>query len=314
MSLLALIAAHAAETEPPAPSLPVPPYNPTAPLTIPTYDGSGQATHPDVVDAGPSGWNGYRYWMAMTPYPAANDDYENPSILASNDKTTWIVPTGLTNPVDPFPGGAYYNSDTDLALDPDTGRMWLWWRTTYSTEDCRIYSMWSTNGTTWQGKAEAFRGHVEAVLSPTVVRVGPSDWRMWCIGYNGQVSTVRTATSPGGPWSAPAPIALNGITEGIPWHVDVVRDPTSGQFHMLLNVRGLWGYVALTSTDGLTWTAKNGGGRFMAGSNWDQWPYRATMSLDDTGTVYDMWYGGTMSDLSQWWIGYTRVPRSLWTP
>jgi hypothetical protein len=43
--------------------------NASAPLTIPTYDASGQAIHPDVIDFGSGNtWNGYRYWMAMTPY------------------------------------------------------------------------------------------------------------------------------------------------------------------------------------------------------------------------------------------------------
>jgi len=50
----------------------------------PTYDGSGQVVNPDVVYF-PSGWHGYKYWLAMTPYPNSNDDYENPSILVSND-------------------------------------------------------------------------------------------------------------------------------------------------------------------------------------------------------------------------------------
>ena len=34
---------------------------------IPTYDGSRQATHPDIAYF-PDGWHGYKYWMAMTPY------------------------------------------------------------------------------------------------------------------------------------------------------------------------------------------------------------------------------------------------------
>ena len=50
-----------------------------SPLTIPTFDGSGQAVHPSVIDLvqmhGVTSWAGYRYWMLMTPYPYADDTY-----------------------------------------------------------------------------------------------------------------------------------------------------------------------------------------------------------------------------------------------
>src|SRR5690625_4256142 len=61
-----------------------------APLPIPinTYDGSGQATHPDVLYF-ENGWGGYKYWMAYTPYPFSDDSLENTSITYSNDGVNW---------------------------------------------------------------------------------------------------------------------------------------------------------------------------------------------------------------------------------
>lgn len=47
----------------------------------------------------PEPWNGYRYWMAYTPYPYANGSEENPSICASNDMLYWETPEGLANPI-----------------------------------------------------------------------------------------------------------------------------------------------------------------------------------------------------------------------
>src|ERR1043165_3155793 len=41
------------------------------PISVPTYDGSGQAVHPDVV-AFDSDWNGAKYWLTMTPYPQSD--------------------------------------------------------------------------------------------------------------------------------------------------------------------------------------------------------------------------------------------------
>ena len=46
--------------------------NARAPLHISTPDGTGHVVHPDVVDAG-APFRGYRYWMAMTPYPFGRD-------------------------------------------------------------------------------------------------------------------------------------------------------------------------------------------------------------------------------------------------
>jgi|GEM_PF-2888962 len=68
-------------------------------LTIPTSDGTGQCVHPSVVYL-PEGFGGYKYWMAMTPYPNLNYETEFPEIVASNDGVTWEVPEGITNPID----------------------------------------------------------------------------------------------------------------------------------------------------------------------------------------------------------------------
>ena len=68
-----------------------------------------------MYDAGQgNAWNGYRYWMAMTPYPNAQNAYENPSIVVSDDGETWIEPPGISNPIVPYPGAGYYNSDPCL--------------------------------------------------------------------------------------------------------------------------------------------------------------------------------------------------------
>lgn len=89
-------------------------------LTIPTYEGSGQLVHPSVVHIpqgfGPTGEK-YIYWMAFTPYPNSDGTKENPSIVASNDGITWVVPTGLTNPIADYPGVPGYYADPSLVYD-----------------------------------------------------------------------------------------------------------------------------------------------------------------------------------------------------
>jgi len=63
------------------------------PLFIPTYDGSGQAVHPDILY-----WKD-QYWMTCTPYPYGVDTYENPCIYTSKDNYNWQVPDGCINPL-----------------------------------------------------------------------------------------------------------------------------------------------------------------------------------------------------------------------
>ena len=48
-------------------------YN-QAPLIIKTPEGSNQPYHPSVIYI-PEGWNGYKYWMAGTPYPLGEEVY-----------------------------------------------------------------------------------------------------------------------------------------------------------------------------------------------------------------------------------------------
>ncbi len=64
--------------------------------------------HPDV-EYFANGFNGYRFWMAFTPYfgiVGSSGDavlYENPTIVASNDGVNWVEPLGIKNPIQPTP-------------------------------------------------------------------------------------------------------------------------------------------------------------------------------------------------------------------
>ncbi len=95
-------------------------------VKIPTYDGSYQLTHPKVLYF-ENGWNGYKYWMSMTPYPFGHDIYENPSIVVSNDGKTWAPPEGLKNPVSGVPSdvalGGHY-SDSQIVMRGNTMELW----------------------------------------------------------------------------------------------------------------------------------------------------------------------------------------------
>ncbi|MGN1450514.1 MAG: hypothetical protein ACI4XQ_00290 [Eubacteriales bacterium] len=113
----------------------VPPVNANAaePLNIKTYDGYNQACHPKVLYF-EDGWNGWEYWMAYTPYPYCDDDYENPCIAVSHDGIEWTEPEGISNPVTGFPPtlseGAHY-SDPHILVNGDVMELWFRWNPSY---------------------------------------------------------------------------------------------------------------------------------------------------------------------------------------
>lgn len=53
---------------------------------IDTYDGSGQAVHPDMA------YLNNQYWLVITPYPYGMEEYENPCIYHGEDLKNLICP------------------------------------------------------------------------------------------------------------------------------------------------------------------------------------------------------------------------------
>lgn len=299
-------------------------YNAAGPIVTPTYDGSGQAIHPDVIDMVQktgAPWHGWRYWMAMTPYPAGNDNKENPSVLVSNDRTTWAVPDGLTNPIDPEPGAPAYNSDTDIEWDADNNRMLVYWRhyTGRSGQANNLTFCYSesTDGTTWTPQADMFSvtypDAAVAQLSPAVVRVGPGDWRMWCVGNSGP-SQMFTAPTGTGPWSEGTNLRFNGVTFDTLidsfWHWGIIE--YDGLYYGLVSTRRpSFDYIyAMTSPDGINWTVKPDAVLTARPGQWDARLYRPTLVIE--GDDVHVWYSANNAGYA-WYTGYTQIPLTEWS-
>lgn len=97
-------------------------------------------THPSMIHI-PSKWNGFEFWMAITPTfgiiasQPRPSDFENPHIFCGNwnsEKTEiiWQEPVGITNPIDVPPPADLslgYWSDTHLMLGDD-GYLYCFYR------------------------------------------------------------------------------------------------------------------------------------------------------------------------------------------
>ncbi len=278
--------------------------NAPAPLVTPTYDGSGQVVHPDVVVV-PGGWNGYEYWMGMTPYPNSNNDYENPSILVSHDNLTWVVPPGLTNPLVPMPPG--HNDDTDLLLVG--GELILYYNETNSNGTTYLTRLSSTDGVNWS-EPQAVIVVPNYIMSPTVI-FDEGVYKMWYVHSPGGCTSpyqdfyLRTSTD-GISWGPEQDATLDHPGRVL-WHLDVQRD---GDRYVMVFISYPDGsncgdtqlYYA-ESADGLVWTAEPSPLLTPVSSHWDSGNiYRASFTIADTWLR--IWYSA-MSTSGQWRVGYT---------
>jgi len=236
---------------------------PVVPLDIPTYDDDPSITHPSVVYV-PTGVGGYTHWMAFTPYP--DGSRENPSVVASNDGVTWVVPTGLTNPItdtsEAISEGYALWSDTHLLYH--NGTLYLYFRGAGASVE-GIYLTTSTDGVTWAAIERVFESATDtATLSPAVVHDG-TQFVMYTV--NAEVANdwerveKRTSSTANG-FSAVGAVTVTAPDRAnyTPWHVDVQYE--NGRYHMLIATdystdQGRLLY--LKSSDGATFTGRTDG-------------------------------------------------------
>lgn len=193
---------------------------------IPTYDGSNQETHPKLLYF-PSGWNGYRYWMSVTPYPATDARFENPCIVVSNDLKKWVVPKGLKNPVTGVPkdvkyGGHY--SDSQLVMNG--GVMELWYRANIGVKKSRMpdyrsdyyYRITSADGIHWS-KPQMMQSSKDSILSLAVIRQ-QNRYQFW---YTDRSHRLMYGESGNGThWTNSCKCEIPLPKGYVPWHQDVV--------------------------------------------------------------------------------------------
>lgn len=236
---------------------------------IPTPDPvstDGELTHPCVVYA-PEKWNGYYYWMAVTPYLNSIDSYEDPCIVVSNDGINWAPPAGLTNPLDDQPGTTIYDSDTHLVFGPNNV-LYLFWRmldisgNSPGAEE-NIFMRTSTDGITWTPKQLIHQTDqtVRRLLSPSI-EYYDGMWHMFAVDIVGTKRVVHT-TSPNlslNSWTTYRDCTVTLPAGRYPWHLFVTRvgDQWVGMLNDSSNAgnSGQEGDLILMTTDvtdGVNW-------------------------------------------------------------
>jgi hypothetical protein len=276
----------------------------------PTYDGSGQGMHPDVVYF-PDGWNGYRYWMAMTPFTCGDFRKENPSILASNDGSSWEVPPGLTNPIISTPSGDGYNADPDIVYNDDTNELWVYFfRCFYNTNLVKLTLMRSSDGIHWSAPEYliTWDPYPYDEGSFAVIKQG-SDWHYWAWSSIAPHKVRYRHSEDGKNWSEGQNVTFSPEPLMFPWHLNVIYVPTKLEYWMLFcDSSGAGGRLVFAkSTDRLNWTPSSAEVLSPSAYGWDNYTlYRATLLYDSTSQLLKVWYSAR-NTLNQWHTGYVET-------
>jgi hypothetical protein len=324
------VAEEVKPSEPPHPSqltISKPFINAVNHLETPTYDRSGQTVHPSVIDFkteyGLESWGGFRYWMALTPFPNFKSAFENPSLLVSKDGLKWNNPPGVKSPLVPKPQGVVnrnYNSDPDLVYDPDHNILVLYWREYNEAAYEKIWVSKISPDYKQSDKVLCFEKTWDAktglVLSPAVWRKSAQEWYMWTTDGN---VTVHLYTSADGlTWSSGQPcIAPWNTWNGgyIPWHISAKPNHAAQKIEFMIAgwpIKGtindcqlLYASAPMSQPKELSMPLPGTLLNPAAGDQWDNgYIYRSSFVLE-TGdsTKFRVWYSAC-SKKKAWHIGY----------
>jgi hypothetical protein len=279
-------------------------------LQLKTYEHSGQVVHPDVTPEGP---DGHLLWMAITPYPGGNSEFENPSIYQSLNGHIWRAPMGVVNPV-ARPQPAAYLSDPDMVFDHTTHKLWLYYREVASGQNI-IHLKRSLTGGQWDSAVTVVAAPNHQIISPAVVRSAPdAPWQMWSVNSQAQGCTARSTTverrtsGDGVHWGNPVTTDLAQPGQVI-WHIDVQWIPARSEYWALYNTYPSGNSCATNalylarSTDGSHWQTYTAP-VVMAGINaaFQDIVYRSTFYTNAAADSVHLWVSGARLDIN---AGYT---------
>lgn len=273
------------------------------PLDIKTFDNSNSPYHPSVFYF-KEGWNGYKYWMAETPFSPSCKPYrdrnECPSIHVSNDGIIWSEIS--KNPIDDLTekevANLDYFSDPHLVFVKD--RLECWYRKSDRHSKTDNHGNVTLNRkTTYDGKNWTEREILvdfktgksplgKMVVSHSVIYTN-SKYHIWYVdrehnitGGDMQREILYSISIDGKDWSVTNRCTLSG-KETNPWHIDV--NFIDGTFWLIC-----YNYTDLTlwsSSNGIDFTyIKTILSPASIGSFYSNGLYRAVLIKDDKYKLY----------------------------
>jgi hypothetical protein len=276
--------------------------NDNTPLGITTYDGSNQLTHPCVLYR-EEGWNGYKYLMAMTPYPNYNNRVENPSMRYSNDGISWVQIQGQPDPIVPEPKIGFH-SDVTIELVDNTLYLFYRWSET-SPENNHLYYRYTTttDGVHWTTPVQT---NLPPSRSNSFIYNG-TGWESWGHTITGKTSVFEHFTSADAITWKKSGVASLDTSKFTPWHSEVKK--YDNEYMLLMSASPAQDLRFFTSDDGLAWNFENNNLPVLHGrpGMWDEQIYKA--SFVEINNTYQVWYAAFRYG-GYSYIGATQYPRN----
>lgn len=306
-------------------------------IPVPSHDGSDQLTHPSIIDFftehNMTDWQGYRYWMAYTPYTNNNDEEEDPNVIASNDGQNWVVPNGLINPLDDAPKAGYpdgYNADTDMVYNPDTNELWVYYRywNAVDTLELRLVKISADMTYTLPQAVITVSPYSQAedlFRSQVIWRENSNKWHMWGQGGDHSVGPWQTGYSfstDGINWSGfqqcfnsagEDPFVSIGYEN---WHPSGKPNFQENKMEFITSAFPLGGvqgrdsvllYAESPLDNPTLMNCPISELLLVTSGGWDDMLYRPTFVRKevDGKNLYEIWYSAKDIETSEWHLGYT---------
>jgi len=318
----------------------LPLQNAEKPLDIPTDDSSRQCVHPSVIDflndyQLPE-WGGYRYWMAMTPYPYTNAKKENPNIVASHNGINWEVPKGIVNPLVRIENDSSNGnlSDPEIIFNEDSNQIWLYYlhRSPEKNVGGIICLIKINTNMSHSAVLELIcfpANDSLTFLSPCIFRESANKWHMWAVRLKNPNHIVYLSSNDGMKWSEQkfcfnheGKNPINQLNYR-PWHISCKPNFKEKRVEFMINcAKGLSEILSPYTTNCLFYAEVEMDNpklikvpihvpilqRPAVNDAWDS-PiiYRSSFSIYDNGRnyFYRIWYSAASYYYGTWNIGYT---------
>lgn len=278
-------------------------------IKLDTYDGSGQVVHPDVVST--MNFAGYKYWMAVTPYPFGVDHFENPSIYKSRDGVNWY--SAGNNPIAfPTQRKKAHLSDPDLIYEEKTKQLRLFYRETKVVNQRvvnSIYTNTSTDGLQWTSPMLILTSNEDSCLSPSAVTYGETVDVFYVSTLNNGYELRKKRFIYGQANVCEDRVCrINNIPlNRFLWHIDVIRfnEIILGVF-VFANAPGGSSskiYLGISMDYGITWKIKNDEIIEQETAIKFKNIYRGCLVPTDENKVFDLYYSAQLRNNS-WHVFY----------
>jgi hypothetical protein len=229
-------------------------YSVEAPLVLTDFSGYNQPYHPSVLFFS-AGWNGYKYWMAQTPFPIGGtpyrDRWECPIIYRSQDGIRW---ENVVDPLDDLTPAEIANLDyfSDPHLVMNNGTLECWYRITRGNDShTYILKKKSTDGVNWSERETMIDCWIYGMVRSHAIIIEDGKYKMWYTGQ-GLPNDVGYAESldNGTTWGTRKLVVVDRKI----WHLDAVK--LDGKYYLLGYIEAALGnsLELYESVDGINFT------------------------------------------------------------